>query len=58
MIPDATGEFSRLLGKSLVSKDDDMLLTMPGRYANVVNDKCQLESLFEEPGKCDNLTSA
>tara|TARA_R100001480_G_scaffold110206_1_gene111440 strand:- start:430 stop:714 length:285 start_codon:yes stop_codon:yes gene_type:complete len=55
MIPDGSGEFSRLMGM-LVCKDDKGFGQRSWRYAMVVNDGV-IEALFEEPGKCDNLTS-
>ena len=55
MIPDGTGEFSRLMGM-LVNKNDKGFGQRSWRYSMVINDGI-VEALFEEPGKCDNLTS-
>ena len=55
MIPDGTGEFSRLMGM-LVNKNDKGFGQRSWRYSMVVNDGI-IEAIFEEPGKCDNLTS-
>ena len=55
MIPDGSGEFSRLMGM-LVCKDDKGFGQRSWRYSMVINDGI-IESLLEEPGKCDNLTS-
>jgi peroxiredoxin len=40
----------------LVCKDDKGFGQRSWRYSMVINDGI-IESLFEEPGKCDNLTS-
>jgi peroxiredoxin len=55
MIPDGCGTFTRNMGM-LVNKPAQGFGQRSWRYSMVINDGI-IESLFEEPGKCDNLTS-
>jgi peroxiredoxin len=55
LLPDGSGEFSRLMGM-LVSKDNLGFGLRSWRYSMLVEDG-QIQRLFSEEGKCDNCTS-
>ena len=55
ILPDGNGSFTKKMGL-LVEKNNLGFGRRSWRYAMVVNDGV-IEALFEEPGKCDNLTS-
>jgi len=52
LLPDGSGEFSRLMGM-LVSKDNLGFGLRSWRYSMLVEDG-EITALFSEPGKCDN----
>ena len=55
MIPDITSGFSRLMG-TLFQKHEKGFRQRSRRYSIVVNDR-EIGIVFEEPGKCNDLTS-